>query len=132
MFVHPKFRNGDANYRFHDIGLLELKDDITLDDKSQLVQLARRGDRPKIGADCTITGYGKNPDIPSNKLLYQVHMNVISARQCVKELASGTMTQVSRHNICVKAAGKNQCQGDSGGICEILYFYNEKIRHDTT
>ncbi|XP_037030355.1 trypsin-like [Bradysia coprophila] len=115
VFVHPKFRNGDENYRFHDIGLLQLKDDITLNDKSQLVKLARRGDKPKIGADCTITGYGKNPDHPGNKFLYQVHLNVITAEQCVDELASGTVEEVEKHNICVKAEGKNQCRGDSGG-----------------
>lgn len=120
MFVHPKFRNGDENYRFHDIGLLELNDDITLNDKSKLVKLARRGDKPKIGADCTITGYGNNPDHPSNKLLYQVHLNVITSKQCVDELASGTVKEVEKHNICVKAKGKNQCRGDSGGSLHLL------------
>lgn len=120
VFVHPKFRNGDENYLFHDIGLLQLTDEITLNDKSQLVKLARRGDKPKIGADCTITGYGKNPDHPHNKLLYQVHLNVISAEQCVDESASGTVEEVERHNICVKAKDKNQCQGDSGGKFPLL------------
>lgn len=116
MFVHPKFRNGGANYRFHDVGLLELNDDIEVDSRAQLVKLANRNDDPKIGADCTITGYGKNPDHPHNKYLYQVHLNVINATKCVDELADGTVAEVKEHNICVQAPGKNQCQGDSGGL----------------
>lgn len=104
------------------MGLLELNDEITLNDKAQLVQLARRDDKPKTGTDCTITGYGKNPDVPSNKLLYQVHMNVITSEQCVKELATGTVKEVEKHEICVKAPGKNQCQGDSGGIARWQCF----------
>lgn len=115
VFAHPKFKSGDKYYTFHDIGLLELTDEITLNDRSQLVKLARRNDRPQTGADCTITGYGFNPDHPHNKHLYQVHMNVITAEQCVKELAGGTVKEVDKHQICVKAPGKNQCKGDSGG-----------------
>lgn len=116
VFVHPKFRNGNATYRFHDVGLLELNDDIELNDRVQLVKLARPNDRPKVGADCFITGYGKNPDVPHSQYLYQVHLNVITAEQCVDEVADGTIEEVNEHNICVRAPGKNQCRGDSGGI----------------
>ncbi len=115
VFAHPKFKNGGASYRFHDVGLLELNKDIELNDRAQLVNLARYDDKPQIGDDCTITGYGKNPDVPHNKYLYQVHLNVISSKECANEVADGTVKEVAKHNICVKAPGKNQCQGDSGG-----------------
>lgn len=133
VFVHPKFKNGGQNYVFHDVGLLELTNDITLNDRAQLVELARPSDRPKIGAGCIITGYGKNPDHPHNKQLYQVHLNVITAEQCVKELATGTVEEVNKHNICAKGDDKNQCEGDSGGINgydflrPIIYFIKKKF-----
>lgn len=92
-----------------------MTNDITYNDKAQPVELARRDDRPKTGTDCTITGYGKNPQHPHTRHLYQVHLKIITAEQCVKEVATGTVKEVEKHEICVKAKGKNQCQGDSGG-----------------
>ncbi|KAJ6648822.1 Trypsin 3A1 [Pseudolycoriella hygida] len=111
VFTHPKFQNGDV---YHDVGLLELDEDIELNDKAQLVELANREDRPEEGADFIITGYGKNPDAPHSQKLYQVHLNVITAKDCVAELEGGTVEDVDQHLICVQAPGKNQCQGDSG------------------
>lgn len=103
------------------MGLLELNDHIKLDSRSQLVQLAHRSDRPAIGADCTITGYGINPDHPHDQhSLYQVHLNIITAKQCADELAQGTYDEVEKHNICAKAPNKNQCRGDSGGEDDIF------------
>lgn len=81
VFVHPKFKNGGQAYVFHDVGLLELNDDITRSDSVQLVELAHHNDRPKTGTDCTITGYGKNPDHPHNKYLYQVHFKCDHSRR---------------------------------------------------
>lgn len=115
-FVHPKYLNARDN-RFHDVGLLELYDDIQLSSRSQLVTLARRNDWPAVGTDCTITGYGTNPDHPNDQqTLYQVHLQVITSKQCVDELAQGTVEEVEEHNICAKAPHKNQCRGDSGGM----------------
>lgn len=118
VFVHPKFKNGDANYVYHDVGLLELRNDIILSGTAQLVQLAYPKDKPKTGQDCTITGYGTNPDVPHNRYLYQVHLNVITAEQCVEafKVFENRTEEVDKHEICVQAPGKNQCQGDSGGI----------------
>lgn len=116
VFVHPKFKNGGPDYVFHDVGLLELSSAVQFNNRTQPVKLARRKDRPKIGAECTITGYGFNPDVEHNKHLYQVHINVIIAEQCVKELEKdSTAREVNKHEICAKAKSKNQCQGDSGG-----------------
>lgn len=97
------------------MGLLELIDNIQLGSKSQLVTLANRDDDPPVGTDCTVTGYGENPDHPDDSRLYQVHLNIISAKQCTEELAGGTAEEVEQHQICAEAMGKNQCEGDSGG-----------------
>lgn len=116
VFVHPKYLTAKDN-RFHDVGLLELNNEIKLGRRAQLVQLARPTDRPATGADCTVTGYGTNPDHPKDAhSLYQVHLKVIAAEQCAEELADGTVEEVEQHNICAKAEGKNQCKGDSGGM----------------
>lgn len=115
VFVHPKYKGGGDNHFFHDVGLLELIDLIVLNDRSRLVTLAHCGDNPKNGTDGIVTGYGTNPDHPSNALLYQVHLNVITAEQCTKALAGGTTEEVNKHQICAAAPGKNFCQGDSGG-----------------
>lgn len=115
VFVHPKYKGGGDNHFFHDVGLLELTNDIELNDRSQLVKLAHCSDRPFSGDDLTISGYGKNPDHPNDKRLYQVHLKVITAQKCVDELAGGTVEEVDKHQICAAAKGKNQCKGDSGG-----------------
>lgn len=115
VFVHPKYKGGMNNHFFHDVGILELINDITLNDRAKLVTLAHPDDDPQNGTDGTITGYGTNPDHPNDRHLYQVHLNVITAEQCVEELAGGTAKEVDEHQICVEAPGKNQCPGDSGG-----------------
>lgn len=111
VFIHPKYKGGGDNHFFHDACILELQDDITLNDRSQLVQLARRTDKAENGTDGTVTGYGKNPDHPNDDRLYQVHLTVITAEQCVSELAGGTAEEVEEHQICAEAPGKNQCEG---------------------
>lgn len=115
VFIHPKYRGGGKHNFFHDVGLLELKKNIDLGDRAQLVSIAEPDDRPKDGGDVTITGYGRNPDNPVNKLLYQVQMNVITAERCVNEIAGGDVDKVDQHQICVEGDNKNQCPGDSGG-----------------
>lgn len=114
VFVHPKYKGGGDNHFFHDVGLLELKTDIELNNRSSLVTLAYQGDDTDNGTEGYITGYGTNPDHNDDIHLYQVHLNVISAEVCVSELAGGTAEEVDKHQICAEAEGKNQCQGDSG------------------
>lgn len=115
VFIHPKYRGGGDNHFFHDVGLLELLDNIILNNRASLVTLARCGDRPENGTDGTVSGWGTNPEHPGSTDLYQVHLNVITAQQCVNELAGGTAEEVDEHQICAQAPGKNQCPGDSGG-----------------
>lgn len=116
VFVHPKYRSG-VNF-FHDVGLLELKTAVTLSNRVRLVNLAGRTERPATGADVFVSGYGTNPENPTTKNLYQVHLNVIAAAQCSRELKSGTASENEQHFICAKAPNKNHCKGDSGGLAE--------------
>ncbi|XP_037029861.1 trypsin 3A1-like [Bradysia coprophila] len=115
VFIHPEYNGGGTYNFFHDVGLLELKTDIKLGDRAQLVTIALPDDNPKDGADVYITGYGRNPDHPGDNRLYQVQMNVITAEKCIELLARGTVEEVDQHEICVVGKNKNQCPGDSGG-----------------
>ncbi|KAJ6605104.1 Trypsin-1 [Pseudolycoriella hygida] len=116
VFRHPKFKgvNSDTNGH-HDVGLLELVDEIELGEKSQLVELAHEDDRPAVGTDCKLAGWGKNPDHPGDKSLYQIHFNIISSQECYDEFASDEVDELEKHEICAQAPGRNECPGDSGG-----------------
>jgi Trypsin len=59
VYVHPKFSAG-ANRRHHDVGLLELTDNIKLSDSSKLVKLVHKGTDVKVGTDGIVSGWGKN------------------------------------------------------------------------
>lgn len=116
VFVHPMYKGGGDNHYFHDVGMLQLTEDIKLNDRARVVRLAKPTNKPKVGDSMTISGWGTNPEHPDDNRLYQVVLKVISAKQCTQELAGGTVEEVEQHQICAKAEGKNQCKGDSGGM----------------
>lgn len=115
VFVHPEYNGGGTHHFYHDVGLLELTTDIDLGERAQLVSIAMPDDRPRDGANVLITGYGRNPDHPGEKRLYQVQMNVITAERCVALVSGGKVREVDQRQICVEGENKNQCPGDSGG-----------------
>lgn len=115
VFTHPKFIGGSNNYH-HDVGLLQLSDNIYLDNSAYYTNLAHANDVIYPGTDGIVSGWGKNPDHPNDSdRLYQVHLTVISSTQCAREFGGDTSQEFGRHEVCAQAAGKNTCQGDSGG-----------------
>lgn len=114
LYTHPDYKGGNDNHFFHDIGLLELNDDITLNEKSQLVQLAHCHDEGKSGTIGVVSGWGTHPDYSADNELYHVNLTVISSESCHEQLAGGTVEEIEKHQICGEDPGKNFCQGDSG------------------
>jgi trypsin len=114
IFVHPKFQAG-ANRRHHDIGIIQLKNEITLSSVSQLTKLIHDGSHVKVGDDGIVSGWGVNPDVPHDDHLNQVHLTVINSTICSKQIGEDTPEGMEQHEICGEAPGKAFCQGDSGG-----------------
>lgn len=65
VYPHPKFQGG-ANRRHHDVGILELKEDIPIGPTSQYTKLAHKNDQVNTGDDGIVSGWGTNPVIFQN------------------------------------------------------------------
>lgn len=113
VYTHPKFR-GSSNHFHHDVGILELQDEILITTTSRLTTLAHSNDETPAGRVGRVSGWGENPDHPNDNRLYQVELNVISAQNCSSQFGSDE-DQIEEHEICAQAPGKNFCKGDSGG-----------------
>lgn len=112
VFEHPQYA---ANGRHHDVGIIQLSDQIQFDRNTQLTQLAKANDVIYIGADTVVNGWGRNPDHPDDKEnLYQVHLRVVGPAVCARTFGV-PVAEVEKHNICVNGIRKSACQGDSGG-----------------
>lgn len=112
--MHPKFRAG-ANRRHHDVGLIQLKDDIKFSSVSQMTKLIHDGSHVRVGDDGIVSGWGTNPDVPHDRHLNQVHLTVIDSETCARQIGEDTPEGIEQHEVCGEAPGKAFCQGDSGG-----------------
>lgn len=118
VHAHPEF-DGKADNYHHDIGILELEDDITFNNKAQPVTLPDENYTPAAGSDVILSGSGDNPDNPedSKERLYQVELQVITAKECYKYHHRGhSVDELEKHEICAKGKGRKSGKGgDSGG-----------------
>ncbi|KAJ6645600.1 Trypsin 3A1 [Pseudolycoriella hygida] len=113
--VHPEYKGGHEHHFFHDVAVLELTEEIELNDKAQLTELAESGDKAPVGTPVVVKGWGVNPDHNNDNHLYAVELDVISAKECIEKVAGGKVEDVEKHQICAFAPGKSHCEGDSGG-----------------
>lgn len=113
IHVHPKYKGQKTHY-YHDIAILELEDDITLDHTKAIGPIAKPTDKTKPGDDVFVSGWGTNPDHPGDSRLYQVHLKVMSAQTCKDKVGGGEVSEIEEHNICAGAKKKAHCEGDSG------------------
>lgn len=118
VHANPKFVGKEENYH-HDIGLLELEEDIEFNTKAQPVNLPDENSTPADGSDVILSGSGTNPDNKkdSKERLYQVELQVISAEECYKYHHKGhSVKELKKHEICAKGSGEKSGKGgDSGG-----------------
>lgn len=118
VYANPKFDGKQENYH-HDIGLLELTEDIEFNSKAQAVNLPDQDYAPAAGSDVILSGSGTNPDNKkdSKERLYQVELQIISAQDCYKYHHRGhSVKELEEHEICAKGSGKKGGKGgDSGG-----------------
>ncbi|XP_037038696.1 trypsin 3A1-like [Bradysia coprophila] len=114
VHLHPKYQGPESHY-FHDMALLELNEAISLDQNKAIVPIAQASDKTNPGEDVFVSGWGFNPDHPSDNRLYQVHLTVKSAKACKDKVGGGTVKEIEEHNICAGGKNKAHCQGDSGG-----------------
>lgn len=59
VFVHPRFIGASDNFH-HDVGLLQLSDNIQLDNSAYYTTLAHANDVIYPGTDGLVSGWGKN------------------------------------------------------------------------
>ncbi len=132
VHAHPKF-DGKADNYHHDIGLLELKEDIEFNNKAQPVNLPPENYTVALYSDVILSGSGDNPDNiqDSKERLYQVELQVISAHECYKYHHKGHSVEgLDEHEICARGRGRKSGKGDQLrevsvpiiGRCKHLYF----------
>lgn len=118
VYANPKF-DGKADNYHHDIGLLQLREDIEFNSKAQPVNLPDENYAPADGSDVILSGSGTNPDNhhDSKERLYQVELQVITAQECYKYHHTGhSVKELEDHEICAKGQGRKSGKGgDSGG-----------------
>lgn len=118
VYANPKFDGKQENYH-HDIGLLELKEDIEFNSKAQPVNLPDENYTPAPGSVVILSGSGDNPDNiqDSKERLYQVELQVITAQECYMYHHRGhSVKELEKHEICAKGRGRKSGKpGDSGG-----------------
>lgn len=59
VFAHPKFVGRSDNFH-HDVGLLQLKTDIRMDNSATYITIAHAQDETKVGTDGVVSGWGKD------------------------------------------------------------------------
>jgi hypothetical protein len=111
VYTHPKF-NGGTNHFHHDVGLLELRNELVISAYQRMVTLVHSNDVTPVGRDGYTSGWGENPDHPNDSSLYQVHLTVISAQSCHDQIGGDTVEEREQHEICGQAKGRNFCEGD--------------------
>ncbi|GLD48845.1 prostasin-like protein [Lates japonicus] len=112
IIKHPLYFNSGLDY---DIALLKLSSPVQFTNYTRPVCLAAADSVYKEGTTCWITGWGhimSGIPLPSNQMLQQVSVPVVSNSQCNK--VYGVITG---NMLCaaVPEGGKDSCQGDSGG-----------------
>lgn len=62
VFVHPNFVGASDNFH-HDVGLLQLTDNIVMDNSASYTTLAHANDPIYAGDDGVVSGWGKNLEL---------------------------------------------------------------------
>uniref|UniRef100_A0A4W6DEG9 Peptidase S1 domain-containing protein n=1 Tax=Lates calcarifer TaxID=8187 RepID=A0A4W6DEG9_LATCA len=112
IIKHPLYFNTGFDY---DIALLKLSSPVQFNNYTRPVCLAAADSIYKEGTTCWITGWGhimSGIPLPSNQMLQQVSVPVVSNSQCNK-----VYSVITDNMLCaaVPEGGKDSCQGDSGG-----------------
>ncbi|XP_063700033.1 trypsin 5G1-like [Culicoides brevitarsis] len=108
---HPLYLSESFDY---DYALIELKEDIELSDKVQIIALVEKDVEVQTGTPCMVSGWGltKN-ELESRDKLRAVVVPIVDRKVCEMEYQS----LVTDRMICagVPEGGKNSCSMDSGG-----------------
>ncbi|EDW32519.1 GL11685 [Drosophila persimilis] len=108
--VHEEY---NASSRMNDIGVIRLKNKLTLSSTIKTIALAASA--PVHGAAASISGWGSTSysGSSSSQLLY-IDTRIVGRAECGSSTYGygGTIRETM---ICAAAANKDACQGDSGG-----------------
>lgn len=104
----------------HDLGLIELVDDIQFDNEARAIPLIHNDDEYDGHAMVQITGYGINDIIykalPNNLQMIRIQLNTWD--ECKK--VYGMLT---KDTLCAGINSlQDSCSGDSGGEIDYEYF----------
>lgn len=108
IIQHSEFDPFSLSY---DIALLELTVPLVFDTNTQAIAMPSIDQI--ISSDCIASGWGavtEGGDV--NDLLQQVTLPVVDDATCK---ATYGETEIYDHMICLGEAGKDSCQGDTGG-----------------
>ncbi|KAG4078519.1 hypothetical protein HA402_009231 [Bradysia odoriphaga] len=113
VYPHPDFK-GHKGGLHHDVGILRLASKIVMGETTESIKLALSSDEPPIGRKIITSGWGRNPQHPKDKGLYQAIMAISSYRECAKRY-NQNIEELKKHEICARPVQGKTCPGDSGG-----------------
>ncbi|KAM8717508.1 hypothetical protein ACLKA7_004236 [Drosophila subpalustris] len=99
----------DARF-YNDVALLLLSSPLKFGPSVKAISLA--SSEPDHGAKSLVSGWGETETEYHPRNLKSVNVNIISRKKCALVYANGL---IRKNNICAGAAGKDSCEGDSGG-----------------
>ncbi|XP_034948279.1 polyserase-2-like [Chelonus insularis] len=98
-----------------DIALMRVEPPFDFDEACHPINMFGKGEKPAIGSNAIVTGWGDTGNFPKEKRLQTVTVPIISIENC---RVAYNFTDIPDHGrLCAMTpeGGKDACQGDSGG-----------------
>ncbi|XP_043855962.1 tryptase-like [Dromiciops gliroides] len=120
IIIHPNYNNHLEGF---DMALLKLQSPVQLNKTIQIIRLPEAFQTFTPDMECWVTGWGNiesGVHLPSPYTLKKVQVPVMDALTCDHQYHLDSSVPESQriildNMICAGRAGKNPCQGDSGG-----------------
>lgn len=105
IFMHPRYDYGTAA---NDIAVLKTGT-FRLTETLRVAKLAMDTDRPRVGQNCVLAGWGSEKDgsAKPSPMLFKANLTITDTTQCNTAYSN----LVSREMFCARGNGQDACQG---------------------
>ena len=112
--IHPNYDGNGIGYP-NDVAVLSFAA-VSTNANLQTIPLATSSAGSFAGQTCTITGWGKTASIGGiPDILQEAQLTVLTNSECANIWGAA---RINDGHICIRAAGRSACSGDSGGPLE--------------
>jgi secreted trypsin-like serine protease len=110
---HPGYDGNAAGYP-NDVAVIGFVA-VSYNSNVAAIALATSSAGSFAGQTCTITGWGQTGPIGIPEILQQAQLTVLTNADCINTWGA---VRINDGHICIQAAGRSACSGDSGGPLE--------------